>query len=269
MIRFILLLIVLAACEDPAEMEDSPDLPTSGTIIVSVSIPLPTHLKPLYFDSAKVAVQSREDSRAPGTIRGTWKLYPVTDSVLVIDDLPFIDSLPPSIYGPPYNEFRIGFIQPRVEGWGDRTQGLLGGGPRFGDWFRLDADNPRMEFADTAKYDASMRGTGYLSACYRDTGGHCHRDRWIFRTGPVGNDGTFAGKTHVILVDRRFLSRRDTVASGSVIGTYNYPETTMRWDVYGGCDVTGELHHGRSMPVGKWMRVQCPHAAIDLEGRWY
>ncbi|MYA44629.1 MAG: hypothetical protein F4087_12410 [Gemmatimonadetes bacterium] len=244
---------LIAACETPVESMPEP-VPPAGQITVWVSVPLPPQFRAQYFDSAMVAVQSYEESRQ--FPKAEWTFYPIRDSVVVIPGLPL-------------TQYRLGYFQPRVDGWGDRTIGKVLGGPMFGDWFELDEHSPSREIEHGAEYGAAMSGTGYLSDCYYDTGGHCHRDKWIFRTGLVADDGSFEGWTLVIMVDQRFLARRDTVASGSVHGVYNYPETQMRWDVYGGCEVAGELYHGRSMPVDKWMRVQCPEASIDLTGRWH
>ena len=70
-----------------------------------------------------------------------------------------------------------------MDGEGDRTVGQFGGGPRLSDWFELGEYGRSQEIEHVAPSGASMSGTGNLSQFYCDTGGHCHRDQWIFRTG--------------------------------------------------------------------------------------
>ncbi|MYB08115.1 MAG: hypothetical protein F4Y24_17385 [Gemmatimonadetes bacterium] len=259
--QFVPVLSILAAlsCSPVAPDEPEPALPTYGTVTVKLVVPLPVDLRAQYFDSALIMLQSREqEEQSIGTIVASR--YPVTDTVVVVDRLPF-------------GTYRIAFEQPRVDGWGDSEwvcKSCLWSPSKvgFGDWFTIGPYIPEREIEHIANYDAAVSGAGYLSGCYYDSGNHCHRDKWTFATGPVALDRTFSdGETHVILVDRRFF-RPDTVASGRVSGTHDYPGIRMYWDVLGGCQVTGELHHDRHMPVQKWLRVVCPEADIDLSGKF-
>ena len=250
-------MLVLTACSPVAPDEPELDLPTNGTVVVRVDVPLPLDLRPQYFDSAQIVLQSRwQDSLDVSPYR-----FPITGSAVVVDGLQF-------------GLYRVAFEQPRVDGWGDRAwvnaSGFTVSANRasYGDWFALGPHFPEKEVQHVADYDAATSGVGYTSDCYYDSGYHCHRDKWTFTTGPVTIDGTFSdGETHIILVDRRFF-RADTVASGRVSGTFGYPNITMRWDVLGGCKVTGDLFHDRRLPVKKWLRVVCPEANIDLTGKF-
>ena len=240
-----LLIIVaaVAACEGPMEPEPAEVLPTTGTLTFKVTVPLPEALRPRYFEGAKVFVEYENSSQR--------LTYSMSDTILVLERMPL-------------GGFRAAFLQPRVDGWGDKTPGADGSPFEWEEGLFLGRTGLVVEHV--AKYDASMSGTGYLSGCIRDSGGHCHRDRWRFQTGPVADNGSFTGETHVILVDRFF--QPDTVASGSVSGVYEYPKVMMTWDVFGGCEVSGELRHVGQMPVQKLLKVDCPGTELDREG-WF
>jgi len=258
-ITIIAVALLVMACEGPVAVEPEPELPTFGTLTVKVTAPLSADLRSRYFVSAKIVLEEQCDTCYPYP---PLRRYPITGSVVEVDRLPF-------------GTYRIAFEQPHVPGWG-YERGVVQGGfgikrffnrAEFGSLFTLGPYSPDREAEHIADYDAATGGVGYLSGCYYDSGYHCHRDRWTFTTGPVALDRTFSeGETHVILVDPRFF-RPDTVASGRVIGTLDYPRITMSWDVLGGCDVTGEMHDD-GWGAEKWLRVVCPDADIDLSGPW-
>ncbi|MDE2753937.1 MAG: hypothetical protein OXI83_15290 [Gemmatimonadota bacterium] len=256
---------LLLGCSDLTEVpvEELPE-PTTGTITFRVDLPLPDRMRQNYFDSAYVKLY-----RGP---RGTFTpefvvQLAITDTVVSVERMPF------GIYW-------AEFYQPRIEGWGASRGGSWSRARYPCNWSHqscrdavaLHVGRLSVTFEHEAEYMRVLEGLGYLSACYYDSGGHCHRDSWSFDTGEIGRDATFSnGETAVVMIDRFF--EPDTIAVGKVSGSYVYPHLDMEWEILDDtCTANGEVRHkdlvGGVASFEKWLRVVCPKRGIDLEGRF-
>ena len=261
-LRIPLAVAVLLGCSDLTEVPVEKPEPTTGTITFRVDLSLPDHVRQSYFDSAYVRLyRGPKGNFSPAPVR-----VAITDTVAPLGNMPF------GIYW-------AEFYQPEIEGWGASRGGNWSRDRYPCNWSRsscrdviaLHIGRLAVTFEHEPKYHTSLGGVGYLSDCYYDTGGHCHRDAWSFKTGEIGKDATFSnGETVITMVDRRFFEP-DTVAVGKVSGSYVYPRLDMKWEILDDtCTVSGEVRHkdgglGHAF-LDKWLRIVCPKRGIDLSG---